>query len=317
MLEHEMNAVEFKSVNLRAEDDPHAGKLAETLHWVDFADTRKGRLQVSSATLGDVTLGDIVTDGYVAQTTTQRLTVSLPLSGLNGFYSKGHTFEAAGTDVLLIQPGTRKSVKRADDKGRSRTLSAIVPTPSRRMQSMRDNLLPPPVMHVGGVAEARSLRGFLVYIFTELRDAASPLKRPGASAAIEAMTTDLVHAICDAPMPLPSSDKSAGARVRAAREYMRAHADEALTLEQIAHAVGVGPRSLQAAFRDIAGKSPRVQLNEIRLENARARLMSPEPGTTVTNAALDCGFAHLGRFASAYRFRYGESPSDTLRRAIR
>jgi AraC-like DNA-binding protein len=34
----------------------------------------------------------------------------------------------------------------------------------------------------------------------------------------------------------------------------------------------------------------------------------------VSDAALDSGFVHLGRFAVAYRRRYGESPSETLRR---
>lgn len=308
-----MNAIDFKSVALRADDDPHAGKLAETLHWIDFADRRKGRLHISGATLGNVTLGEIVTDGYDAQTATNRLTVSLPLTGRNGFQAHGRTFEAAGSDALLIQPGTRKSAKRADNTGQSRTLSAIVPVPSG---TARFGTRLPPVMQVGRLAEARSLRGFLIYVFSELRNVDSPLRRPGAAASIEAMVTDLVHALAQAPTPLPASDTIAGVRVRAAREYMRTHAADALTVEQIARAVGVSPRSLQAAFRDVVGVSPRVQLAEIRLENVRARLMTPDPGTTVTSAALDCGFAHLGRFAAAYRFRYGESPSETLRCAV-
>ena len=35
----------------------------------------------------------------------------------------------------------------------------------------------------------------------------------------------------------------------------------------------------------------------------------------VTEIAGECGFNHLGRFAIAYRDRYAESPSDTLRRS--
>jgi AraC-like DNA-binding protein len=38
--------------------------------------------------------------------------------------------------------------------------------------------------------------------------------------------------------------------------------------------------------------------------------------STVGGAALDGGFAHLGRFAVAYRAWFGESPSDTPRRAL-
>jgi AraC-like DNA-binding protein len=32
------------------------------------------------------------------------------------------------------------------------------------------------------------------------------------------------------------------------------------------------------------------------------------------NVALRCGFAHCGRFSVEYRRRYGETPSQTLKR---
>jgi AraC-like DNA-binding protein len=257
-----------------------------------------------------VTLGDIVTDGYDAQTTTNRLTVSLPVTGRNRFHTGGLSFDAAGSDALLIQPGTRKSAKRANGADRSRTLSAIVPAPSESAHIGK-------YLQVGRMSAARSLRSFLVHVFSEMRNADSPLRRPVASAAIEALVIDLVHALCDAPTPLSASDNSASARVNAACEYMQAHAHEALTVQQIANAVGIGPRHLQSAFRDITGMSPREKLTEIRLEYVHAKLTGPEEGTTVSNTALDCGFAHLGRFAAAYRQRYGESPTRTLLRAYR
>lgn len=309
-----MNGMSFKSVDLGPRDDPNAGKLAETLHWIDFADRRNGRLHVTGLTIGDVTLGEIVTDGYDAQTTTNRLTVSMPLTGRNRFHAGGCNFDAAGSDALLVRPGTRKSAMRATDAYRSRTLSVMVPVPRK---SARDDNYLPSVMQVGRLAEAQSLRGLLSYVFSELRNADTPLRRPGASAAIETLVIDLVHALCDAPIPLPASDNRASVWVHAACEYMYAHSSEALTVQQIADAIGVGPRHLQSAFRDITGMTPREKLTEIRLEHVRSNLTVPEPGTTVTNVALDCGFVHLGRFAAIYRRRYGESPSETLRRAIR
>ena len=36
---------------------------------------------------------------------------------------------------------------------------------------------------------------------------------------------------------------------------------------------------------------------------------------SVTTVALDCGVAHLGRFAQAHAERFGEKPSGTLTRA--
>jgi AraC-like DNA-binding protein len=42
-------------------------------------------------------------------------------------------------------------------------------------------------------------------------------------------------------------------------------------------------------------------------------LARPVPGASVTAVAMNFGFFHLGRFATSYRKRFGESPSETLR----
>jgi transcriptional regulator GlxA family with amidase domain len=47
---------------------------------------------------------------------------------------------------------------------------------------------------------------------------------------------------------------------------------------------------------------------------AHRLLAAPLPGQTITSVAYDCGFGHLGEFAQNYRSRFGESPSETLRR---
>jgi AraC-like DNA-binding protein len=53
-------------------------------------------------------------------------------------------------------------------------------------------------------------------------------------------------------------------------------------------------------------------LRDRRLAAARLRLLQAEPEDTVTTIALRSGFTQLGRFAIAYRKRYGESPRETL-----
>jgi AraC-like DNA-binding protein len=54
-------------------------------------------------------------------------------------------------------------------------------------------------------------------------------------------------------------------------------------------------------------------LRHFRLDRAHERLRRADPATTsVTEVALTCGLRHLGRFATEYHDRYGETPSQTL-----
>jgi AraC-like DNA-binding protein len=55
-----------------------------------------------------------------------------------------------------------------------------------------------------------------------------------------------------------------------------------------------------------------ARLRALRLELARKDLA--QDGATVTSVAVACGFGSLGRFAADYKARFGESPSETLRR---
>ncbi|RHW24917.1 AraC family transcriptional regulator [Nocardioides immobilis] len=103
--------------------------------------------------------------------------------------------------------------------------------------------------------------------------------------------------------------------VRRAMEIIEDHAHEPLTVEDIAEAVGTSVRALQSGFRNHVGSSPMGYLRDVRLDLVHKALVSADPGAgvTVTDVALAKGFMHLGRFAQAYREKYGVSPSTTLR----
>jgi AraC-like DNA-binding protein len=74
-------------------------------------------------------------------------------------------------------------------------------------------------------------------------------------------------------------------------------------------------RSLQENFRRSLGTSPMRYLRDFRLEQVHKELVAAEPdAVTVTEVAARWGFVHLGRFAAAYRQRFAERPSDTIRR---
>lgn len=108
----------------------------------------------------------------------------------------------------------------------------------------------------------------------------------------------------------------AGARyVATAEEYMRANLTEPLTVSEIAAAIGVSPRSLQLAFREVRAAAPREILALMRLHLVHERLKSDKTSAGVTEIALECGVANIGRFAKCYRESFGEKPSTTRRRA--
>ena len=83
-------------------------------------------------------------------------------------------------------------------------------------------------------------------------------------------------------------------------------------LADVARAAGVGARALARGFERQLGVSPMRYLQQCRLERARADLLDAR--ASVTETALRWGFGNLGDFAARYRERYGEKPSETLRR---
>jgi AraC-like DNA-binding protein len=102
--------------------------------------------------------------------------------------------------------------------------------------------------------------------------------------------------------------------VRRAIEVIEDDPARPLTTAGLAAAAGVSVRSLQEGFRQHVGLTPMAYLRRVRLEHAHAELGDPRDGhRSVAAVAHRWGFGHLGRFAAAYRQRYGVSPSDTLR----
>jgi AraC-like DNA-binding protein len=102
--------------------------------------------------------------------------------------------------------------------------------------------------------------------------------------------------------------------LKRARDCLDAHATEPLDLEQLAQAAGVGIRALQLGFRRHFGMSISDMLLDIRLAALNAKLTVAPSEARIIDIAFDLGFTHLGRMAGAYRQKFGETPSATLRR---
>ncbi|MBF4575317.1 helix-turn-helix transcriptional regulator [Frondihabitans sp. VKM Ac-2883] len=105
------------------------------------------------------------------------------------------------------------------------------------------------------------------------------------------------------------------ARLATALEYIHHHAAKAITTSSIAQAAGLSLRGLQHAFNHQLGTTPTDYLRGVRLDLVRAELLAASPSdATVGAIAHRWGFAHSGRFSSAYVQRFAEYPAVTLRR---
>ncbi len=102
--------------------------------------------------------------------------------------------------------------------------------------------------------------------------------------------------------------------VKRAMDYIRANYKNPITIADIISVANVPGRTLFKHFRDSKGLSPMQYLRNIRFEQTRKRLLRSDARSSITDIALEEGFVHMGRFSVEYRRRYGESPSDTLRK---
>ena len=102
--------------------------------------------------------------------------------------------------------------------------------------------------------------------------------------------------------------------MRVVEEYLEAHAADPVRMSDLAGLTGTSVRSIQAAFRAHRGYSPMDFLRNKRMELARRALLAPSPATSVTRVAYDSGFPQAAQFSVDYRKRFGERPSETLRR---
>lgn len=223
-----------------------------------------------------------------------------------------------GAGLVVVDSATRDVVKRfsADSErlhvrlGRDELAATCAELLGQR------EVRPPefePVMALGGTAQRRWLavsQLLLDHACAPLDPALAPrVHKQLAELAMLTLLTEHRHSYTDrlrAPVaPL------APRHVRAAEDYMRAHAAQALTLADLARAAGVSIRSLSAGFQAWRGTTPMRQLREIRLAGAHDDLLRGR--ASVSEVALRWGFNHLGRFAADYARRFGQHPSRTQR----
>jgi AraC-like DNA-binding protein len=103
--------------------------------------------------------------------------------------------------------------------------------------------------------------------------------------------------------------------LKRAIEYIRGHVNGKMSIAGLVAHCGVPERTLRKHFRTFIAVSPLRFWRQLRLAAAHACLVEGSNDTSVTEVAARFGFGHFGRFARDYRQRFGETPSEALRRS--
>jgi AraC-like DNA-binding protein len=143
-----------------------------------------------------------------------------------------------------------------------------------------------------------------------------PIDRPSTNPAIDRFFVALADLIVESLdqqelLCLPTSQHPL---VGAAIEFTTEHRAQAITLDDVCHAVGTSPRSLRRAFAAETGMPWRQYLLQSRLLHAMALLAHPEPN--VLAVAMTVGFDSMSGFSRAFRRYTGETPLGYRKRVL-
>lgn len=161
-------------------------------------------------------------------------------------------------------------------------------------------------LSAGIVSDAGDVRGVIGAIEEELHG-----EGRGRTLAIEALAEALLVRVLRGASATERggacSSRPSDRRIGRALDYLQANASEPIGVPELARAAGMSRFHFSRVFRDELGASPYAYLMNERLHRAAARLRGGD--CSVTTAALDAGFRDLGRFAKAFRARYGMTAS--------
>jgi len=88
------------------------------------------------------------------------------------------------------------------------------------------------------------------------------------------------------------------------------------SVQELCSIANVSERTLEYAFRERFGQSPKTFTLSHRLNNVRKMLRRADPDVDrIYEIAGHHGFFHMGQFTSDYKRLFGELPSETLRRS--
>ena len=115
------------------------------------------------------------------------------------------------------------------------------------------------------------------------------------------------QAIAKQISPLPQ------AILRRVKEYMEAHLQDNLSLDQLARETRYSRGHFLRMFRAATGMAPHQYLTKRRIERAK-RMLRDEEATSLIDIAARCGFSSQSHMTRVFREQTGVTPSAFKRR---
>ena len=275
--------------------------------------------------LRDVTLAYL--DYHVPTTmefpaTGEHYAVHMPMSGVAECVYDGIEITALTYQALVVNPGTHLTMKMGFDSPQLIVrieVQALESQLSRMLgRSLGKRVVFAPAMDLTTDPAVR-WHGSIQLLSSEVMTAQSLIQQGLGGGPIEELVISSLLWVQESNFheDLTHAWKPSGrGSVRRSVNFIEEHLASTITLADLARHTNMSVRSIQQGFRDDLGTTPMSFVRDRRLERARAQLADavPSDGITVTQVAERWGFGHLGNFSVMYRRRFGESPSETLRR---
>ena len=94
-------------------------------------------------------------------------------------------------------------------------------------------------------------------------------------------------------------------------EYIHGRSQAVFSVEESCRESACSISTLERAFRDHFGASPKQYLTVSRLNGVRHSLSGPAEARRIGDIASAWGFWHMSKFAADYKRMFGEPPSAT------
>jgi AraC-like DNA-binding protein len=229
--------------------------------------------------------------------------VQLVESGTDAFVRGRESHQAAAGDIVLINPGDVHTGRPAGHT--PLCYRALYPRPSLLAEVARSLGQPAGRVPVFPRAVVRDppLADRLRQLFRALQSGGDS---PGVGTQLRATLAAL---LCrHGSFPADSRPRPGGrAAVRRARDYIRAHPGEPLSLEELSGVAGLSPFHFLRVFRREVGLPPHEFHVSVRVEHARGLLSL---GLPIAEAAARTGFADQSHLTRWFKRIVGVTPGQ-------